>query len=122
MHRANALLLATSRSAYRMEAGASTPTAWSPEPQLIQRWIITPPEEMTCKLAVYKNLTNGMIALRRAALQKVRLEIERELLELLRNRWRRKTSDCGQAAAPEEGRTMPLPEIHSDYFDRFDPL
>jgi hypothetical protein len=41
---------------------------------------------MLYKLAVYKNLTNGVIALQRAELQKVRLEIARERLELLREK------------------------------------
>ena len=45
--------------------------------EAIQNWIITPGEQMLYKLAVYKNLTNGVIALRRAEIQKVRLEIER---------------------------------------------
>jgi hypothetical protein len=53
---------------------------------MIQNWIITPGEQMTYKLAVYKNLTNGVIALRRAEIQKVRLEIECERLELLREK------------------------------------
>jgi hypothetical protein len=54
--------------------------------EAIQNWIVTPCEQMTYKLAVYKNLTNGVIALRRAEIQKVRLEIERERLELLREK------------------------------------
>jgi hypothetical protein len=54
--------------------------------EMCQNWIVTPCEQMTYKLAVYKNLTNGVIALRRAEIQKVRLEIERERLELLREK------------------------------------
>jgi hypothetical protein len=54
--------------------------------EAIQNWIVTPCEQMTYKLAVYKNLTNGVIALRRAEIQKVRLEIEQERLELLREK------------------------------------
>jgi len=55
---------------------------------MIQNWLITPPEEMTYKLAVYKNLTNAVINLRRGEIQKIRLEIERERLELLREKRR----------------------------------
>jgi hypothetical protein len=73
----------TTRSASRtvaerhcIEAGASN------DPQLDH----TPGEQMTYKLADYKNLTNGVIALRRAEIQKVRLEIERELREKRRDK------------------------------------
>jgi hypothetical protein len=60
--------------------------------EAIQNWIVTPAEQMTYKLAVYKNLTNGVIALRRAEIQNVRLEIERERLELLREKRGNKSS------------------------------
>jgi hypothetical protein len=62
-----------------------------------QNWIITPGEQMLYKLAVYKKLTNGVIALRRAEIQKVRLEIERERLELLREK-RCNRSDSSSSA------------------------
>jgi len=65
---------------------------------MIQRWITTPCEEMTYKLAVYKNITNGVIALRRAEIQKVRLEIERERLELLREKRRDKSPSSSPAS------------------------
>ena len=77
--------------------------------EVIQNWIITPSEQMTYKLAVYKNLTNGVIALRRAEIQKVRLEIDRERLELLREKRRNKSgsslssrvSASADSASPE---------------------
>jgi len=64
--------------------------------EVIQNWIITPGEQMTYKLAVYKNITNGVIALRRAEIQKVRLEIERERLELLREKRRNKSASSSE--------------------------
>jgi hypothetical protein len=71
--------------------------------EMIRNWIVTPCEQMTYKLAVYKNLTNGVIALRRAEIQKVRLEIERERLELLREKRGNKSgssaSSCVSASA-----------------------
>jgi hypothetical protein len=67
--------------------------------EAIQNWIITPGEQMLYKLAVYKNLTNGVIALQRAELQKVRLEIARERLELLREK-RRDKSESSSSSAP----------------------
>jgi hypothetical protein len=60
--------------------------------EAIQNWIITPGEQMLYKLAVYKNLTTGVLALQRAELQKVRLEIARERLELLREKRRNKSA------------------------------
>jgi hypothetical protein len=72
--------------------------------EAIQSWIITPGEQMLYKLAVYKNLTNGVIALRRAELVKVRLEIERERLELLREKRRNKSDEAiGRGAEPIGG-------------------
>jgi hypothetical protein len=71
--------------------------------EAIQNWIVTPCEQMTYKLAVYKNLTNGVIALRRAEIQKVRLEIERERLELLREKRRDKSSAAAAAPASSSG-------------------
>jgi hypothetical protein len=68
-----------------------------------QNWIITPGEQMLYKLAVYKNLTNGVIALQRAELQKVRLEIARERLELLREKRRNKSSAAAAAPASSSG-------------------
>jgi hypothetical protein len=65
--------------------------------EMIRNWIITPGEQMTYKLAVYKNLTNGVIALQRAELQKVRLEIARERLELLREK---RCNKSGSSSAP----------------------
>jgi len=66
---------------------------------MIQCWIVTPADEMTYKLTVYKNLTNGVIALRRAEIQKVRLEIERERLELLREKRRDKSASSSSTPA-----------------------
>jgi hypothetical protein len=59
--------------------------------EMTRNWIITPREDMTYKLGVYKNLTNAVINLQRAELQKVRLEIARERLELLREKRQNKS-------------------------------
>jgi hypothetical protein len=40
---------------------------------MLQRWSITPTDEMTYKLAVFKNITHATLALRRAEIQKARL-------------------------------------------------
>jgi hypothetical protein len=66
--------------------------------EAIQNWIVTPGEQMLYKLAVYKNLTNGVIALQRAELQKVRLEIDRERLELLREKRRNKSASSASSS------------------------
>jgi hypothetical protein len=67
--------------------------------EMLQRWIITPCDEMTYKLAVFKNITNAALALRRAEIQKARLEIERERLEILREKRRDKSSSSSSAPA-----------------------
>ena len=54
--------------------------------EMSRNWMITPGEDMLYKLAVYKKLTDGVIALQRAELQKVHLEIARERLALLREK------------------------------------
>jgi hypothetical protein len=86
---------------------------------MIQNWIITPGEQMLYKLAVYKNLTNGVIALQRAELQKVRLEIDRERLELLREKRRNKSasssaspeSSSAESASPSDRPRSRTPEL-----------
>jgi hypothetical protein len=55
---------------------------------MIQNWEITPKEELTYKMAVFRNLTNGVLAVRRGELQAVRIEIARERLELIQDRRR----------------------------------
>jgi len=54
--------------------------------EMTRNWMITPGADMLYKLTVYKKLTDGVIALQRAELQKVRLEIARERLALLREK------------------------------------
>jgi hypothetical protein len=67
--------------------------------EMIQRWIITPCDQMTYKLAVFKQLTNGVLALRQAEIQKVRLEIARERLELLREKRGNKSASSSNTPA-----------------------
>jgi hypothetical protein len=80
--------------------------------EAIQNWIITPGEQMLYKLAVYKNLTNGVIALQRAELQKVRLEIARERLELLREKRRNKSAACSTLSAETVSSPDAAPASH----------
>jgi len=54
--------------------------------EMSRNWMITPGEDMLYKLAVYKKLTDGVIALQRAQLQKLRIAIAQERLELLREK------------------------------------
>jgi hypothetical protein len=69
--------------------------------EMTQNWIVTPCEQMTYKLGVYKNLINGVISLQRAELQKVRLEIDRERLEILCEKRRDKSAEeAGTDAEP----------------------
>jgi hypothetical protein len=79
------------------------PVAWKPELQMIQRWIITPVEEMTYKLAVFKTLTQQALALRQAELQKARLEIQRARLELLLEKQRNKSASSSTSAPSSSG-------------------
>jgi hypothetical protein len=65
--------------------------------EMIQRWIITPGEELIHKLRVFKEITNAVLALRRAELQKARLEIQRERLELLREKQRNKSGSSSSS-------------------------
>jgi len=74
--------------------------------EAIQRWIITPCDQMNHKLAVYKNITNGVIAMRRAELLKVRLEIDQERLAILREKRGKKS----QSSSGSSGDTTSSPE------------
>jgi hypothetical protein len=66
--------------------------------EMLQRWIITPADEMTYKLAVFKNITNATLALRRAEIQKARLELDTRRLELLGERRRAKSASASSEA------------------------
>jgi hypothetical protein len=71
--------------------------------EMLQRWIITPCDEMTYKLAVFKNITNAALALRRAEIQKARLELDIRRLELLAEKQRNKSgSTCSSPASSTE--------------------
>ena len=74
-------------------------------PVMIQRWNITPMDEMNYKMNVFRDLTNAVLALQRAELQKARLEIARERLELFREKQRDKSasSSCLPSSTSAEG-------------------
>jgi len=62
-----------------------------------RNWMITPGEDMLYKLAVYKKLTDGVIALQRAQLQKLRIAIAQERLELLREKRLKKSASSSSS-------------------------
>jgi hypothetical protein len=79
--------------------------------EMLQRWIITPCDEMTYKLAVFKNITHATLALRRAEIQKARLELDARRLDLLAEKQRNKSaSTCSSQASstPETTSTEPI--------------
>jgi hypothetical protein len=55
---------------------------------IIQNWEMIPKDELTYKMAVFRHLTNGVLAVRRGELQAIRIEIARERLELIQERRR----------------------------------
>jgi hypothetical protein len=65
--------------------------------EMLQRWIITPTDEMTYKLAVFKNITNATLALRRAEIQKARLELDARRLDLLAEKQRNKSASASSS-------------------------
>jgi hypothetical protein len=67
--------------------------------EMLQRWIITPTDEMTYKLAVFKNITNAVATLHRTEIQDARIEIENRRLDLLGEKQRNKS---GSASASSE--------------------
>jgi hypothetical protein len=71
--------------------------------EMIQRWIITPCDEMTYKLAVFKNITHAALALRRAEIQKARLELDARRLELLGEKQRNKSVSTSSSEAIGRG-------------------
>jgi hypothetical protein len=64
--------------------------------EMIQCWTVTPVDEMNHKLSVFKNITNAVIAMRRAEILKVRLEIEHAKLEIL---WQKHADKSGSSAS-----------------------
>jgi hypothetical protein len=67
--------------------------------EMLQRWIITPTDEMTYKLAVFKNITNAVLALHRAEIQEARVEIENRRLELLGEKQRNKAPSASASSS-----------------------
>jgi hypothetical protein len=67
--------------------------------EMIQCWLVTPTEQMTYRLDVFKQLTAAVLAMRREEMQKERLEIQRERLELLREKQNDK-SESSSSSAP----------------------
>jgi hypothetical protein len=55
---------------------------------MIQNWEIIPKDELTYKMAVFRHLTNGVLAVRRGELQAIRVEIAHERLEMIQEKRR----------------------------------
>jgi hypothetical protein len=105
-----------SRSAIGIEAGASTVllVLTASYAVMIQRWEITPPDELKYKMVVFRNLTNGVLALRRGELQAIRIEIARERLELLREKKRNKSSSASSSGTASTSTASPSSPPHSN--------
>jgi hypothetical protein len=77
---------------------------------MIQNWEIIPKDELTYKMAVFRHLTNGVLAVRRGELQAIRIEIARERLELIQERRRQISasfSSRGRASGSSRARSVP---------------
>jgi hypothetical protein len=75
---------------------------------MIQNWEIIPKDELTYKMAVFRHLTNGVLAVRRCELQAIRIEIARERLELIQERKRQISasfSSRGRASGSSRARS-----------------
>jgi hypothetical protein len=66
---------------------------------LIQCWNLTPTDQLNYKMGVFRQLTDAVLALRRAELQSIRLQIARERLELLREKQRDKSASSASSPA-----------------------
>jgi hypothetical protein len=76
---------------------------------MIQNWEIIPKDELTYKMAVFRHLTNGVLAVRRCELQATRIEIARERLELIQERKRQISasfSSRGRASGSSRARSV----------------
>jgi hypothetical protein len=67
--------------------------------EMLQRWIITPTDEMTYKLAVFKNITNAVATLHRTEIQDARIEIENRRLDLLGEKQRNKSGSASASSS-----------------------
>jgi hypothetical protein len=74
---------------------------------MIQNWEITPKDELTYKMAVFRALTNGVLAVRRGELQAVRIEIARERLELVQDRRRNISASSSDGRSSASSRVRP---------------
>jgi hypothetical protein len=70
---------------------------------MIQRWNITPIEDLDRMMSVFKNLTNAVLAVRRSEQRDARLEIDRERLEILREKRASKSASSASSTASTSG-------------------
>jgi hypothetical protein len=70
---------------------------------MIQRWNITPVEDLDRMMSVFKNLTSAVLAVRRSEQRDARLEIDRERLEILRERRASKSASSTSSPASTSG-------------------
>jgi hypothetical protein len=64
---------------------------------MIQCWNLEDMNELSYKMGIFRRFTAVVLSLRRAELQKVRLEIDRERLELLREKQRNKSASSSSS-------------------------
>jgi hypothetical protein len=73
--------------------------------EMIQRWIITPTEQMTYRLDVFKDLTSAVLGMRRSEQKDQRFELDRERFEFARETKRGKSpasSEPPVASSPDD--------------------
>jgi hypothetical protein len=70
---------------------------------MIQRWNITPVEDLDRMMSVFKSLTNAVLAVRRSEQRDARLEIDRERLEILREKRASKSASSASSPASTSG-------------------
>jgi hypothetical protein len=70
---------------------------------MIQRWNITPIEDLDRMMSVFKNLTSAVLAVRRSEQRDARLEIDRERLEILREKRASKSASSASSPASTSG-------------------
>jgi hypothetical protein len=72
---------------------------------MIQRWNITPVEDLDRMMSVFKNLTCAVLAMRRSEQRDARLEIDRERLEILREKRASKSASSASSPPSTSGET-----------------
>jgi hypothetical protein len=78
---------------------------------MIQRWNLTPAEDLDRMMRIFKNLTHAVLAIRRSEQRDARLEIDRERLELLREKQCNKSASASSSPASSSTNSAPAESI-----------